>query len=292
MKARTTMAAMVTALALGAWLSAFAGDDERDWQKAQFSGEVKALDLYLYEHPEGAHASDALSQAVQQSASGLAGAAASCNPSFPVMAYYACASPAGPRMAEGSVAGAMSAAVNCSFSPRLLPLEKARAVEGLIAVRTWLSPGAASGGLTRGLLDLGLIQVDLEYYMLIDMSDEIYKCKVGDNPFTDPSKKEVYDCSRPHRERQAVAARAMADQVKSDFALVAGISDREYRMNFWEKYRQQAKKELVQEVAAHYQLAGEAERARAQESDPNIQAKIEQVAILLAGGGKPTGAGF
>jgi hypothetical protein len=292
MMRRLIEAVLVAALLLAAPLAALAQDEAGDWAKAAQKDDVMAYDAYLLNHADGAHAAEALDRAAAKSAAGLDPAAKNCNPGFPLMAYYSCASKAGPKVPDEAVAAAISAALNCTFETAMKMLDKARAVDGLSAVRGRMLANPASPSASRAAFDVDFILLALQYGVLTDTVDELYKCKVGKDPFRDPTKKELYDCSKSQREMQVLMAKLMAEQFKSDFERISAVSDREYRLNFWERCRKEAKRDLVQEIAAAYKLYDEAQKAKARESDPKIAEKIDQVAIMLAGGGKPTGGGL
>jgi hypothetical protein len=208
------------------------------------------------------------------------------------MAYYASASKAGPKVSDEVLAQAIASALNCSFTTAMKMLDKARAVQNLSSVRAKLVTNSGSPAASRGVFDVDVILLALQYNVLMDTCDEMYKCKVGKDPFRDPTKKEIYDCAKPMREMQALMAKLIAEQFKSDIERISSVPDREYRANFWERCRKEAKKDMIQEIAAGFKLSDEAQKAKAKETDPKIQDKIDQVAVMFAGAGKPTGGGL
>jgi len=269
-----------------------AGDEASAWRKTSASKKVRAYDLYAATYPNGSHAGEAIAKAVAMSTQGLEKAAGSCSADYPAMAYYAYASKAGPKVTDQVLLNSIDQAVKCRFHSAMKAAERLRAVDGLAAVRESLMPKSGQGLMNRGVVNLGFILIVIEQKVFQDVAEELYRCKQGNDPFRDPDPKEVYACGLTPKKNQSRVARSMATRMSSDFEIIGAISDPGFRAGFWEFYRKESKKDIVQEIASYFKLYDAAMSAKNSESDPKIAGKIESVAMLLAGGGKPTGGGF
>jgi len=252
------------------------GSESSDWNKARMKNTATAYDVYLTYNPSGSHASEARRKA-QSISSRAANAGRSCNADFPVMSYYA--SKGGvPASALGR---AVSQASKCNFSAMLSGDERASAVEKFALTRKRLTDDKA-------VCDSGFIIIDIGLKVLMDASDSIQACKKGRDPWRDPTKKEVYDCSRRWRELQGSLSQDIGKNMKDDFGRVGRIGDRSFRLGFWNRYHLESRRDFLRQIGTHYRVSEAAGQAKSKERDSQIIKVIEKVAIRFGGGGKPS----
>jgi hypothetical protein len=204
------------------------------------------------------------------------------------MVYYTVAVTDIPAVRMSDLAASIGEASGCSFPSAMNYEETVWATDGLLDARARLDGISEAKFPPRAMIDLDFILLDLEDSAILGAAKKIKFCH-DQSAWVDTSKKAAFQCSAPHREVQARYAQAMAVQARSDFERIGGVSDADFRLSFWKKYKKLAKRDVMEQVAMANQLHSDALRVMKRETDPRVAEQIESAAIRLGGGGKPRG---
>jgi len=263
-------------------------DEGSQWNKAQRSEKLSEYDDYVTMFPEGPHSREAKTKAAKLSASQISEASGSCDKLYPRMTYYCLAATPEVHVSPDTLSQCMARAAECSFPLILLAQDTYYAAEGMLSARYVMGTRMASQLEPRTFIDTHRIMLDLEEAVIYSAQDEIIKCS-DQNAWVDTPLKKRMECSKPYMKTQTRMGRAMGDQAKYDIENISNVDNAAYRLEFWERYRKLAKKDIMAEISQAYDLYDSAKKAMAEERNPEVADKIETVSIRLAGAGKPVG---